>query len=945
MVEAGGKASGYRYAIGVDLGTTNSTVAYVNLRSGRRIEHFEIPQIVAPGELGRASTLPSFLYLPGAHELPEGSLALPWDATRDYVVGLFAREQGSKVPAHLVSSAKSWLSHAGVDRTANILPWRAPRGVEQVSPVEASARYLQHLREAWNERMAGSDDAARFERQLVVLTVPASFDEVARELTVQAAKDAGIPDVVLLEEPLAAFYAWMDGHGPERDALQDGQIVLVCDVGGGTSDFSIIGVRRDAKGIRFDRLAVGEHLMLGGDNMDHALGRQVEMDVAGGAGKLDVQRWHQLVHQCRRAKEELLGYDAPDRARVAVPARGSGLVSGMLTATLYRDDVERLVLEGFFPEIPLDTPLQANRRSGLTELGLPYEPDPAITRHLAAFWRRFEPMLRQDTGRDDPRPDFVLFNGGVFTPDRLRERVLDIVGSWFDADAWRPQELKGTQLDLAVARGAAYYGLVRLGERARVGSGSPRAYYVGIAAEDRGPEGVQPAMCLVPRGAEEGFEGRLDQAPVEALTNKPVTFHLFTSDTRTEDFFGDVVQLREGDAHALPPIRTVLRFGKKGLVRRIPVELGVRLTEIGTLELYCQSLETEHRWELAFDVRQEPEAEPVLPETAASTPALEQIEAAQAAIREAFEQPSPPGRALWGRLESILEEPRDRWTIPVLRKLADTLLGTPRDRSIQHEAAWFDMLGYTLRPGYGDAVDDWRMQEVWKRYRAGLHFARVPDNRLAWWRFWARVGAGLPAEKQAQVYYDVRPYIQLKVKTGKQHPLYPTRLDAREKLEAWRTLSTFERLPVGVRGALGQLVVESLQRDANTTALWALARLGTRHLIYGPLDSLVPAEEVGGWLKNLLGTKLPKHPASDYVLTVLAQRTGDRGRDVPDNIRQQVIGRLRRSDESETLLPVLEHPGTPLPPEISKWLHGEPMPAAGALLADQTGIVYAEPEQ
>ena len=939
-----------RYVIGVDLGTTNTAVAYVDLarKGGRRIERFEVPQLVAPGELGHAPMLPSFLYLPGPHDLPEGSLALPWDATRDYAVGVLAREQGAHVPGRLVASAKSWLSHGGVDRTSDILPWRAPHEVDQVSPVEASARLLRHVREAWNERMARGDDAAPFERQYIILTVPASFDEVARELTVQAAHQAGISHLVLLEEPLAAFYAWLDGHAAERDAMQDGQLVLVCDVGGGTSDFSVIIVRREGAGVRtsvrFDRLAVGDHLMLGGDNMDHTLGRQVEAEAAGGAGTLDVQRWHQLVHQCRRAKETLLGEDAPDRARVAVAARGSGLVSGTLTATLYQNDVERLVLNGFFPEVGLDDPLEGGRRAGLTELGLPYEADPAITRHLAAFWRRFRPLFQQETGRDAPRPDFLLFNGGVFTPSRLRERLRGIVGRWFDPTGdWAPEELKGTRLDFAVAHGAAHYGLVRQGERARIGSGSARAYYVGVAAgEGGGNETVQPAVCLVPRGAEEGFTGRLDRMPVEALTNQPVTFHLFSSTTRTGDDFGEVIELDADEVQALPPIRTVLRFGRKRIARALPVELGVQLTEVGTIELWCQSRQTEHRWELRFDVRREPEPGDETSEAPEEALDLEQIEAAQAAVRQAFEGDEPPGRLLWKRLEETLGEGREAWPIPVLRKLADVLLSVPRERSAAHERAWFDLLGYTLRPGYGDDVDDWRLQEAWKRYLAGLDAPNELENRLAWWLFWRRVGGGLPAEKQAQVYYDARPYIQHKVRTKKRHPLYSRRLDVREKLEAWKTLATFERLPADVRGALGQIVVEQLQQKPSPSALWALARLGTRHPVYGPLDSLVPAEEVGGWLKTLLTLRLPNHPSVGFALAHLAQRAGDRGRDVPEGVRQQVIGRLRRLPLSERLLPPVEDVQAAMPPEAYAWLLGEPMPAAGGTILEPHGIVYAD---
>ena len=938
-----------RYIIGVDLGTTNSAVAYVDL-AGRTsgaptVERFEIPQLVAPGELGRAPTLPSFLYLPGPHDLPEGGLTLPWDATRDYAVGVMARAQGARVPGRLVSSAKSWLSHAGVDRTSDILPWRAPHEVDQVSPVEASARLLRHLREAWNEKMAQGDEDARFERQHVVLTVPASFDEVARELTVEAAHRAGITRLVLLEEPLAAFYAWLDGHEEERDAMQDGQIVLVCDVGGGTSDFSVIGIRREGSDVRFERLAVGDHLMLGGDNMDHALGRQVEIEAAGGAGKLDVQRWHQLVQQCREAKEDLLGANPPDRAHVAVAARGSDLIGSTIKATLYRDDAERIVLKGFFPETDLDAPLQGNRRTGLAELGLPYEPDPAISRHLAAFWRRTLPLLQQETGRENPRPDYLLFNGGVFAPALLRERLRGIVGGWFDTSGnWQPEELAGNRLDFAVAHGAAYYGLVRLGEGVRVGSGSARAYYVGVVAregEDVG--GGQPAVCLIPRGAEEGFSGQLTERPVEALTNQPVTFHLFSSMTRTSDRFGQVIQLDPDEAQALPPVRTVLKFGKKGVARALPVELGVLLTEIGTLKMWCQSRETEHRWELQFDIRQD-EGDG-LPDVQASSDAsfdLEKIEAARAAIRTSFEGDGPTGSALWKRLEDLLGEARKSWPTPVLRKLADVLLKLPRDRSAAHERTWFDLLGYTLRPGYGDGVDDWRVQEAWKRYLSGLDFPNEIENRLAWWLFWWRIGGGLPPEKQAQVYYDARPYIQHQVRTKKRHPLYPRRLDAREKLEAWKTLATFERLDVDIRGTLGQIVTEQLQQKPSASALWALARLGTRRPVYGPLDRLVPAEEVGGWLKTLLTLRLPNNESVAYTLAHLTQRTGDRGRDISSGVRQQVIGRLRRMPDGERLLPSVENTDADVPPEARAWLLGDPMPAAGGPLLEPQGIVYAD---
>ncbi len=420
-----------RYIIGIDLGTTNSAVAYVDLAedesgaSKRRIRHFGVPQLVGLGEVAARGVLPSFLYLPGEHDLPEDGAALPWDDDRDYVVGEFAREQGARVPGRLVSSAKSWLSHAGVDRTAQILPWGAKEEVGKVSPVTASMRYLQHMREAWNAEMAGSDGEDLFEEQIIILTVPASFDEVARELTVAAAQEAGLTRVILLEEPLAAFYAWLSTHEQDwQGIMADRQIILVCDVGGGTTDFSILGISEGRSGLRFDRLAVGDHLMLGGDNMDLLLARLMEQKLMGQPGKLDTARWHQLVHQCRQAKEQLLSRRGDvDEVRITLMGGGGSLIGGTLSDVLTQDEIEQVIVEGFFPNVPADARPDQARRSGLTELGLPYVQDPAITRHLAAFWQRFTPFLTGETGRDALYPDFILFNGGALTPAALRDRV------------------------------------------------------------------------------------------------------------------------------------------------------------------------------------------------------------------------------------------------------------------------------------------------------------------------------------------------------------------------------------------------------------------------------------------------------------------------------------------------------------------------------------------
>jgi len=928
----------FRYVIGVDLGTTNSAVAYVDLsqvpeRGGsRKIRFFPIPQLVAPGEIAEREVLPSFLYLPGEYDLPPGSTALPWDPDRKAVVGEFAREQGARVPGRLVSSAKSWLSHAGVDRTAPILPWGAKDDFEKVSPLDASARYLRHIRESWNQVVARDRDGYRFEEQLVLLTVPASFDEVARELTVTAAHRAGIPRVVLLEEPLAAFYAWLSRHEATwQQHMQDRQLILVCDVGGGTSDFSILGVFSGEKGLRFNRLAVGEHLMLGGDNMDFTLGRHAEAKMTGAPGRLDALRWSRLVYEARRAKETLLD-DRDDRPGYDLTVTGTGgkLIAGTLKASVTREEVRELILDGFFPIVGLDEPTEERTRAGLTELGLPYVRDPAVTRHLAAFWRRFESLLRDETGREKPYPDFVLYNGGALAPRLLRSRLTDIIGAWFEGDAgagWKPVELPNPSPELSVAIGAAYYGLVRIGEGVRVGSGSPRTYYVGVEAATAADGAAIPAVCLVPRGTEEGFEARLEEPGFIALTNQPVTFQVYSSSTRLGDAMGQIVTLDPEETSTLPPIRTVLRYGKKGVAQKLPVQLSVRLTEVGTLELWCHSVQTEHRWQLQFDVRQEIEStRSVLIVSETIDAAL--IEQAEEVIRRTFEGDEPPEK-LRRSLEEALDMPRSRWPLPVIRKLADSLLAVAdgRKRTGQHEERWLNVAGYCLRPGFGDAADELRIKLAWRLYIEGIQFHRQVRCRSEWWTFWRRIAGGLSAGQQMQIYQEVRPTLASD-RRKKSARLFPEKLGSKEEIELWMALANLERLPSEARRDLGNLLLERISgRTLQPQELWAISRFGARTSMYGPLDRLIPANEAAAWIKKLLALKLPDDDATAHALVHLASRTGDRTRDVPEDIRTRVAKRLAAIPGAERYLQQLEDPDSTNRSDEQDWIFGESLPA------------------
>ncbi len=938
----------FSYIIGIDLGTTNTAVAYVDLtsessRKQRKIHFFEPPQVVALNEVGPRSILPSFLYFPGKYDLPENSFALPWDAQREYIVGEFAREQGAKVPGRLVASAKSWLSHSGVDRRAPILPWGAEGDIPKVSPVDASMRYLQHIREAWDFQMRRGLEEFQFDQQLIVLTVPASFDEVARELTVTAARQAGIPRVILIEEPLAAFYAWLSKNEDSwQQQMRDGQLVLVCDVGGGTTDFSIIGIKEGEKGLRFNRLAVGEHLMLGGDNMDLALGRYLETQIMDEPGKLDARRWHQLVYQCRKAKETLLG--APEtlaKMDITVIGQTASLIAGTLKGSLSQAEIQQLIFDGFFPEVPLsDAP--ENKRSGLTEFGLPYVKDPAITRHAAAFWRKFEDLMRQETGREKVYPDFILFNGGALTPQSVRWHLTLIFKKWFAHLAgsdWLPAELPNPRPELAVAIGAAYYGMVKLGEGVRVGSGSPRAYYVAVktAAASAEPE-TQRAVCLIPRGTEEGFEIHLDQLNFQALANQPVTFQLYTSSNRLGDQLGDIVQLETEEMTVLPPIRTVLRFGKKAEARQIPINLAVRLTEIGTLELYCESKETRHRWQLQFDVRQDTDISGEA-QSMGETVDQELIETAQRRVRDTFSgsdaAESIHPEQLTKTLEKILGLKKEKWPTPLIRKLADTLLEVSNGRSLSaaHEARWLNLCGFCLRPGFGDPLDEWRMKQIWKLHFEKIKFPNSAQCRAEWWIFWRRVAGGLTPGKQSQIFQQILPILQTANTGTKGKKSKSTRrIKSHEKLEIWMALANFERLAPKNKVQLGEMLLKKLHpQHPNSRELWAISRIGARQPFYGTLDRLVPMAEVENWIETLLKLKVDQPELMANTLIQLARYTGDRTRDIPESLRLRVAEALAALPNGEQLKSRLMNLHQKMAPAEQDWLFGESLPTGLAI--------------
>jgi molecular chaperone DnaK (HSP70) len=870
-----------RYVVGIDLGTTNSAVAYVDTAAAeRRIHTLPITQLVAEATVAERPTLPSFLYVGGEHDIAPGALALPWDAARGYAVGEFARAQGARVPGRLVTSAKSWLCHGGVDREAAILPWSAPDDVAKLSPVDASARYLQHIREVWAQRFPD----APLEAQDVVLTVPASFDEVARELTVAAAERAGLPRAVLLEEPQAAFYAWLDAHPAAwQERLREVECALVVDVGGGTTDFSLIRIQREDARIDLERIAVGDHILLGGDNIDVALARMLEPRLGE---KLDSQRWHALTNLSRAAKETLLGSAAPPSVPIRLAGRGRGVVGGTLSATLTRAEVEPLVVDGFFPLTAADDLPRKTPRAGLQEWGLPFAVEAEVSRHLAAF-------LTQHA----QRPDAVLFNGGALTPPIIRERLAQLLTNWHGGR--RPTVLESTSLDLAVSRGAAYYGLVRRGLGVRIGGGSARAYFLGLATASDTPPDVANVLCLVQRGMHEGTEVEITTPEFSVLANQPVSFPLFASSTRLGDLAGSVIQAPRQSLSELPPIRTVLRFGKKLAATTLPVHVIGKLTEVGTLEVWCRSLTTDHRWRLQFNLRERTLAEEEPAPESGSELAVsdERLSAATAVLRTVFPPDGAPAGdpvPLMRALEAALDAGKDAWPLNAIRGLWETLFTgqAARAASQAHEARWLNLCGFLLRPGFGHELDDWRIQQLWKLYSQGLRFPRATQCRVEWWGLWKRVAGGLSRAQQSELFNQTAPFLlpRLKSRRDKRAAVGP-----QEIREYWQLLASCERLAPASKAELGGALLPAVAKGkASEVEIWALGRLGARAPFAGPLNCVVARESAEEWVAALLAERQwPRPAATSFALVQMARCVGDRERDLDEDLRRRLAERLR----------------------------------------------------
>ena len=902
-----------RYTVGIDLGTSNTVVAFA-AEGEDRIQVLEIEQLVGRGELAARTLLPSVRYHPAAGELDPATLRLvasagegqgaPPAVLGEAVVGQYARELGAQVPGRAVASAKSWLSHAGVDRNAAILPWGAAEDVPKVSPVVASASYLAHVRAAWNRQHPG----AALENQDIVLTVPASFDEGARALTLEAARLAGLPRLRLLEEPQAAFHDWLFRHREQLAAeLAQSRLLLVCDIGGGTTDLTLIQVEPAADGLsppRLTRIGVGDHLMLGGDNMDLALAHLVEKRLLAGGERLSAAQLAQLVQRCRAAKEQLLAADAPEEIKVTLLGAGSRLIGAARSTALRCDEVLRLVVDGFLPLVGADE-APARRRAAIVEFGLPYPADPAISRHLAAFLRRHGQVSRvalgmPGTGADRDAdgdadeaaaplaiPDTLLLNGGVFRADAISARLEGLLAHWRGAP---PRVLHNDAPDLAVARGAVAFALVRAarsGLGPGIGGGSARSYFLVL---EEGGEAAR-AICVLPRGTESGTEVALPERRFALRLGQPVRFHLVSSTGDRAWQAGELVELDADDFIHLPPLAARLPATAAGRRENVAVRLVACLTEVGTLEMQCVAIDDDtQRWQLAFQVR----AEADTPATEAAAGAHPRLAQAIALIDEVFggqarELDAKAVRQLRARLERVLGR-RDDWDMALLRALFDALLerARRRRRSAEHERVWLNLAGYCLRPGLGAALDDWRVDQLWTLFGQGLQYVREGNNWSEWWTLWRRCAGGLDEARQLQVLEVLAEHLEDTDAARRRGDPVQGSYDDMVRLAA-----ALERVPAMHRIEVGKWLLERLARPAEKAhTWWALGRVGARESLYGSAHTVVPPETAAEWLQAVLALDWKVVEPAAFAAAQLARLTGDRARDLAPELRDEVARRL-----------------------------------------------------
>lgn len=937
-----------RYLVGIDLGTTHTVVAYTPISDDLEsspIKIFEIDQLIAPGEVARKPLLPSFRYHPADGEIDPSQLVLPWDNTPvrgdipHAIIGDFARELGAKVEGRQVVSAKSWLSHTGVDRNEPILPWSANTSVQKVSPVVASASYLNHVRQAWDYHHPD----AKLNRQEVVITVPASFDESARALTLEASAMAGLTNILLLEEPQAVCYDWYAQNKSQAEhLLQDIPLLMVCDVGGGTTDLSLIKVGTKAGKLTLDRIGVGDHLMLGGDNIDLALAHLAEKRLHGDSKKLSAAGLSKLIQQTRKVKEHLLSGNAPESANITMLGSGSRLIGGAKSVALTRDEVHGVALDGFFPRTAFsDQP--AHRQAAVVEFGLPYAADPAISKHLAQFISLHDSVCREslrekgiELSNGQPAiPAAVILNGGVFNSPLLSERVLK------NFSAWRGDtvtELENPHPDLAVAFGAVAYAKARHGAQLKIGGGSARSFFLVLDDKKKDRQG----LCLLPKGLDEGTEIRLKDRKFALTLGEPVRFNLVSSTDDQHTQAGKLYPIDHESFVSLPPFiatldserdRSELAANQKD---REEVTLACQLTEVGTLQLECVSTQDDtKRWKVEFAIRKDlaklnQSGHANLAES--GVPA--KMDDAVALIKQVYggstKTADPKAiKTINKQLEKLLGK-RDSWETPCLRELANALLDSRkrRRRSDLHERNWLKLAGFTMRPGFGYPSDEWRMEQIWSLYQHGIQFDN-PKTWSDWWTFWRRVAGGLTQEQQKLIFKEIAKYIN---PSALRNSKLAKEMQDRSYEDMVRLAASLENLPFEYKLQLIEWLFGRLQKPQFAQAhWWAIGRIATRSPFYGSAHNLLTPQHVAYCLPELMELDWRNDSNIAFAAVMMCRMTGDRALDVDDESRQAVLEKLKLSKVPESWIEMVSSVKM-LTESETKRVFGDALPAGLRLL-------------
>ncbi len=879
-----------RFIVGIDLGTTNIAIFYIDTeKKNIRIKPFLIPQFIGLGEFDHLPLLPSFCYFPIDNEISQKSFKLPWDGDCEILLGKFARDYGIETPNRLISSSKSWLANSGVDRTKPILPWGSNLEDKQKSPLEVTTFFISYIKQAWNATFGNKVDQlgsrCTLEEQQVIITIPASFDETARELTIEAARLANINNLLLVEEPLAAFYAWLSNNKATwQKKIKPKQKILVIDIGGGTTDFSMIETDKNCV---FHRYAVGDHLLLGGDNIDMALAKQLENQWKS---ELTNHDWLMLCQLCRDAKESLLSTEK-EHVDITLLKSGGSVLGNLESFVLLKKDLMDLIFNGFFPKIQRNSTLSM-KQSGIRKMGLPYTSNPAITEHLLQFLRYAARATNFTNNNEIEKnlslvcPNYVVFNGGCLIPISIRQHILDILSSWFP-DKQPPVELEGCDYSLAVANGAAYHGLVKSGKGINVRGGLTRSYFFEIAEANN----INKLICIISRETDENIDVLLP-TELELFTNKKVVFNLYSSSVRLNDKLGDVIDNYD-EVSMVAPLIAVIQFGNMNETK-LKVQLSSKFTEIGTLELNLHSQATNHKWPLKFDLRSIQKSE------SNKDGRTDQIIIDDNKILEALEylitlftsQPSDL-KTVVRRLEEQLELKKDNWPLFIVRKIVDTLfdLVTYRKLSTQHESKWLNLMGYCLRPGFGDAEDQLRLRKLWKLWFEGIYHKRDTQSVAEWWIMWRRVASGLKSGHHTAIGNEL---------IKKLCPKDTYRVNIREgqqvKKEMWNCLASLEFLPIKLKIKVGSILMDRLNK-MEPYELWLIGRIGGRQLFHVSSNSIIPSKIVTKWIDQLMSESFPNEAQRMcmFACSRLAKITGDRFIDVSPEVRKNVLNYINRN--------------------------------------------------